>query len=292
MECYGRAFGWVNCGHVKGFKYEPVKDPRLSILATSTPDSMFGKLNREKAKEGAWNRWDMFIETELPDVVYEGLVYEPSAELIEFCKMVHKLQNATPLDHLIKFSKQGWETFKQLDGDLFQPIKKNDGLLGGRLAEQAIKKAGMLAVANDRHDIQPEDLERRFVTRLGLYKRSFAAVELTGALSDEKLSVQANKAIIKALRKGDVHVSQIPHKIFTRWDSAFDDREQQAILLNLQRSGFCKIVLTQRGHQKLESHIEQKKPQGFGPTFSLQYMEVPNGAECKSFFISTRAVVL
>ena len=64
MEGYGRTFGVVSPGKVQHRVYTEVQNPRLSILATSTPDLMFDNMNRKKAAAGAWNRWMMFVGDE------------------------------------------------------------------------------------------------------------------------------------------------------------------------------------------------------------------------------------
>lgn len=234
MECYGRTFGTVNPGRVQHTVYADVECPRLSILATSTPDLMFSKMNKEKAEAGAWNRWMMFVgDDTLPPIRYEGLEWEPSDELLDFLSWAHDLQDPAARQSLIKFSPDGWDRFKELNSELCEPIKKSDGLLGGRLAEQAIKCMGLWAVADKRTVIKPADVEAGFALRIGIYERTRAAVEASGALDEGSDANQVFESIRKYVaKKGSLLESQIKNAT-RRWDGlSLRDRLQVQQALN------------------------------------------------------------
>lgn len=197
MEIYTKALGTVEPGHAVTQKYTPVKNPRLSILATSTAEAIFEHMTREQADSGAYNRWVIFAgESELPPKRYDGLEYTPKKELVEFIAWV-KEQTSQEL----RFSKAGYAEYKRLDTELAEPIKRRDGILGGRLGEQAIKLAGLVALSDRRFTIEPADLQTAFNIRIGLYHRAAALTKDKGSLSGMHKTGEALEQVVGLFRK-------------------------------------------------------------------------------------------
>ena len=192
MQAYTRATGWIHPGHAVTNQYEPVEHPRVSILATSTAEALLSTMTRDQADSGAYNRFVLFAgDQELPPKRYEGLTYEPEPAIVELVLFL----KAQPPGTQVKFSKDGWEAFKRLDESLAEPIKRADGLLGGRLAEQAIKMAAVNALCDRRTEIGPDDLMLAFDIRIGLYHRAAALAAHEGSLDGLHETGEAAKQV-------------------------------------------------------------------------------------------------
>lgn len=201
MQAYTKATGTLEPGHAVTRKYTPVERPRLSILATSTAEAMFHTMTREHADSGAYNRWFMFVGDQvLPQKRYEGLVYDPEPALVEFIAWL-KLQGSAGNDKQVTFSADGWQAFMKLDQALAEPIKREDALLGGRLAEQAIKLAALIALSDKRFEMQPKDLETAFNIRVGLYHRAAALARHEGSMDGLHATGQALQQVAAYFEK-------------------------------------------------------------------------------------------
>lgn len=192
MQAYTRALGWIHPGNAVTNRYEHIQHPRVSILATSTAEAMLSTMTRDQADSGAYNRFVIFAgDQELPPKRYEGLVYDPEPSVVE---LVLYLKQQPPKTR-VAFSKDGWQAFKRLDETLAEPIKREDGLLGGRLAEQAIKMAAMIALCDRRTQMEPDDLMIGFDIRIGLYQRAAALAAHEGSLDGLHETGEAAKQV-------------------------------------------------------------------------------------------------
>lgn len=235
MQAYTKATGIIEPGHAVTQKYTPVRDPRLSILATSTSEAMFESMTREQADSGAYNRWVMFAgDTELPKKRYNGLIYEPEQALVEFIAWV----KAIPQGQRVTFDADGFHAFMELDDSLAEPIKRKDGVLGGRLAEQAIKMAALIALADRRFVIQRGDMETAFKIRVGLYHRAAALANHAGSLDGMHATGQALKQVAELLRrKPGIYRSQIPNQ--SRRYQKLSIAERKTVIEALTTEGYA-----------------------------------------------------
>ena len=235
MQCYTKANGIIEPGHAATQKYTPVKDPRLSIIATSTSEAMFESMSREQADSGAYNRWVIFAgDTELPKKRYTGLVYEPEQSLVDFVAWV----KALPPGREISFSKEGFQAFMTLDDSLAEPIKRKDGVLGGRLAEQSIKMAGLIALSDRRFVIEAADMTTAFNIRVGLYRRAAALANHAGCLDGMHATGQALKQVASILQRvPGIYVSQIQNQ--SRRYQKLSLQEQKAVIEALESQGLA-----------------------------------------------------
>lgn len=249
MECYTKALDTVHCGNAKNTKYTPVKNPRVSVVATSTGEAMFETLTKSQAESGAYNRWVIFVGPEkLPKKRYEGLVYQPSDELIDWLRAMSEETDDTRAG-MLGFSKTGFEKYMQLDQTMAEPVKASDGVIGGRLSEQAIKMAGIIAITNGHNHIGPDDIEMAFKIRMGLYKRARAAIMQDGNLEGDDVTVKAKDQVAKALETHKVlYITQL--KKNSRAYSKLNVRDQEAVQKALVSEGVCikdgkKLVLSE-----------------------------------------------
>lgn len=226
MQAYTRATGILEPGHAVTRSYTPVKNPRLSIIATSTGEALLQAMNKEQGDSGAYNRMIMFAgDTELPQKRYEGLVWKPKQSLVD--SMANIL--TYPPDTLIEFSPEGWEEFKKQDQELSEPIKRDDGMLGGRLGEQAIKMAGLLALSDKRLSINAEDIKTAYAIRLGIYHRASKLAKEDGSLDGLHKTTSAYEQVVELFeKKQSLHRSHIP--AYSRKFRALQVREQKEII--------------------------------------------------------------
>lgn len=226
MQAYTRATGILEPGHAISTKYTPVKNPRLSIVATSTGEALLQAMNKDQGDSGAYNRMLMFAgDTELPQKRYEGLIWNPKQSLVDFMANILTY----PPDTLIKFSPEGWEEFKKQDQELSEPIKRDDGMLGGRLAEQSIKMAGLLALSDRRLSISAEDIKTAFAIRVGIYHRASKLAKENGSLDGLHKTTSAYEQVVEVFeKKQSLYRSQIP--AFSKKFKALSVREQKEII--------------------------------------------------------------
>lgn len=237
MQLYTSAYTTVEPGNAVTNKYEQVKHPRVGVLATSTAEAMLETMTRQQADSGAYNRWVIFVgEQKLPKKRYEGLIYEPNEQLVEFIAWV-KAQKEVK----IPFSRNGWATYKQVDSEIAEPIKATDNALGGRLGEQAIKMAALFALSDKRLTIEPQDLQKAFAIRSGLYKRAAALADKEGSLSDSHVTGKAYEQLEKlAMKQTTLYRSQLGK--YSRQYKKLSVGEQSSVLNMLQNNGVLQRV--------------------------------------------------
>ena len=233
MQAYSKALSVIEPGHAVTTNYEPVRLPRLSIMATSTAEAIFETLTKEQADSGAYNRLVIFSgDTELPEKRYDIDYHDPDQSLVDFFTWVIRLPETC-----IKITEDGYECFKHLDQEFGEPIKKKDPQLGGRLAEQAIKFAGLHALSDKRLFITGEDMQRAFAIRIGLYKRSAKQAHQIGSLDGLHHTNRAKEQVIEVLLKvPEIYRSQI--KVRSRRFKKLNIIEQKLVIESLIADGY------------------------------------------------------
>jgi hypothetical protein len=108
---------------------------------------------------------------------YEGRQYTPNKDVIDCLNWI-KSQGET----IIKFSREAWDIYKKIDEQQAEPLKESDGVMAGRLSEQAIKLAGQIALSDKRLEISANDLETAYQIRLGIYERTKVLLQFEGAI--------------------------------------------------------------------------------------------------------------
>ena len=235
MQAYTRATGTIEPGHAVTKEYKLVENPRLSILATSTAEAMFETMTREQADSGAYNRQVIFVGDEvLPQKKYSGLIYEPDPGLVDFIRKV----TAYPPGTKVEFSGDGLKEYIKQDEELTEPIKRKDGLLGGRLAEQAIKMAGLFALSDGRLKMNADDIKKAFAIRVGLYHRAATLAQLRGSLDGLHYTTKALEQVTQVFQKKEgLFRSQIAP--FSRLFSKLAVTEQNLVISTLIENGIA-----------------------------------------------------
>jgi len=232
MEIYNRALRMIHPGNAVKNRYETVHNPRLSVFATTTAESVLRSLNLDDAEMGAYNRWVIYVAPELmPDKRYTGLEFKPSPDAIEAAAFVARLDTTR-----IKITDGGLKEYIEQDRTYAEPIKFADGLMGGRLSEQALKLAGLFALSAKRTEINADDVELAYKIRLGLYRRASSLVEQSGAISGSHETTKALDQVREVLKKGKpLYTSQLKNR--SRAYKALHINEQNAVIRTLVEQG-------------------------------------------------------
>ena len=242
MQTYTKATGTVEPGHAVTKDYHPVENPRLSVMATSTAEAMFETMTKDQADTGAYNRLVIFAgDEELPKKKYTGLVYKPEQNLVDFIAWICDHPPGTEID----FSPEGFQEYILLDDELAEPIKRQDGILGGRLAEQAIKIAALFALANKRLSITAEDMRRAFAIRIGLYHRSAELAHQRGRLDGLHHTTRALKQVSELFQRVQgIYSTQLGHR--SRLFNALNIIEQKMVIERLISDGIVELDSSKR----------------------------------------------
>lgn len=181
MECYTSALSSVSVPQSIAGDYQIVNNPRVAIFSTSTAERMAEVMTQSHSDSGAYNRWVIYAaEQTRISKVYDGLEYEPSTEAVKALGFVLSQTGQT-----ITFETEAWAYFKQHDSKVIEPLKFADAGLAGRLSEQAIKMAAVIALSDERLTITKLDLTVAYKIRENLYHRSKDLLRPLGAMSDE-----------------------------------------------------------------------------------------------------------
>lgn len=227
LEVYSKALRSVHPGHISKtnqVQYETVQRPRLSVFATTTAESVLTALNRDDAEMGAYNRFLIFVAPEqVPAKRYSGMCYSPDESLLESLAWLLRHRKAQ-----LAFTPSARDALIKHDRDEAEPIRRKDGLMGGRLAEQAIKLAGLMALAEQRLEIDVDDVHRAFAIRLGLYQRCKAMLDQSGAVTGQHQTGKALDQIAAALeRRGSLYLADL--KKYSRAYEKLTVPEQAAV---------------------------------------------------------------
>lgn len=231
MQIYSKGLRMINPGRAITNNYTPIQNPRLSIFATTTAESILTAINKKSAEMGAYNRWVIFVAPQIiPIKNYERKNYEPSKDIIQFIKWLVELK---PLSISMQ---NAFKTFISYDQKYAEPIKQKDALLGARLSEQAIKMAGLFALSNGRTVIEPQDIQLAYKIRLGLYYRSKALIDENSVMSDIPEINEAFEQIKNVCEKNEI-----------LYISSFEKRSRVFHKLKLPEQELVIKILTSRG---------------------------------------------
>jgi hypothetical protein len=238
MECYTKAGGIVCPPNTADNKYTPVKNPRLTVVATSTESAMLGAMTSDHAESGAYNRLVIMVaERDGIEKRYEGQDYKIPEAVLECISWVQSLPDNT----VMTFDKEAWEFFKTYDHDYAEPLKKRDSLLAGRLSEQSMKTAGKIALSDKRLIITAEDLQTAYGSRLGNYHRVSDLIIDAGSLSGMHPTGKAKAQLQAAFRRfPTIYRSQLHN--FSRQYEKLSMQEQGHVLASLCAEGSIKNV--------------------------------------------------
>jgi hypothetical protein len=225
MQIYSSQLSTVAPPFAVTNEYSPVEHPRMTVLATSTAERILDTMTRSQADSGAYNRWVILVaEQERIPKRYSGLVYDPAPEVLDLLRWVQALP---PTE--MTFARQAWEFFTHHDGAVIEPIKFEDPHLAGRLSEQAIKIAALIALSDHRTEIQDTDLETAYAIRESLYRRVRRLANHYGAMDDQHATGVAVDQVLEVLkRRPEVYRGDLPR--FSRQFRKLSVQEQRTVM--------------------------------------------------------------
>lgn len=236
MEIYTSALGTVTAPQSVQGNYTPVNNPRVTLFTTSSAERMSEVMTKSHADSGAYNRVVIFVaeQTRIPKK-YDGLVFDPPREAIMPFNWVLKQDAKT-----ITFSKEAWQFFTSHDSVVIEPLKFADHGLAGRLSEQAIKMAGVIALSDKRTVINMDDMKVAFRIRENLYHRAKAALEGLGGLSNEHGTTKALAQLRDVFSKHQ-HLPRSRISGYSRAFAKLSVREQHEVIRALADEGTVRV---------------------------------------------------
>ena len=242
MEIYTKGIGVVNVSIAVTKSYKPVKNPRVSIFATTTGERLVESLTASQADSGAYNRFIPFIADDPGEKRYEGFKFTPRAELIGFLSGIVSM----PEDTVVPLSSDAWEYFKRIDSDEMEKIKRDDTHLGARLSEQALKMSGLIAISCGHTEVLRSDLDAAFAIRKSLYHRAKAYFAMHGALGVEDETGRACKQVMSLLSSLEsVSLSRVENSC--RIYRSLSLRNRQSVIEYICSQGYATLVRSSRG---------------------------------------------
>ena len=242
MQLYTKALSTVNAPAAITQKYEPVRRPRVSVLATSTAERILESMTLSHADSGAYNRWVIFIAEQCRiDKRYTGLVFRPPQDVVDLVGTV-----AAYPETEMTFTADAWQYFIERDSTVIEPLKFDDNHLAGRLSEQALKLAALVALSAYRTEITADDMRVAYAIREGLYHRVRALANHDGAMSGMHTTGQALEQVREILRRREsVYKSRLPS--LSRKYKGLSVQERHAVLAALYESGEIADAKERRG---------------------------------------------
>ena len=234
MEIYTSALGTVCVPQSISGQYKNVENPRVAIFSTSTAERMCEVMTQSHADSGAYNRWIIFAAEQSPiEKKYEGFNFDPTDNAVQALLFLTSLGRKK-----VKFDPAAWDYFKTHDRGVIEPIRFVDVGLAGRLSEQAIKIAAILALSDKRLVIEKSDLMTAFTIRENLYYRSKRLLELRGAMSGEHETGRAAAQLRETFqRKESISFSRMSD--YSRSFKKLSSREKQDVIKELLNEGVC-----------------------------------------------------
>lgn len=265
MRAYSKAVdGDIHPGKSMSHDYQTVTNPRLSVFGTSTPSAFFGSFTAERAQAGAYNRWMFFVcSDQQAEKDYAAKTYDPPQDCIDWFKWLGEQSMITGPVEFPAHGTPAHGRYMELDREYCEEMRdKTDPLkdgLGGRLGEQAIKIAGLVALANQRREITADDLEFAFPLRRALFDRTKASASIHGNLSGGSIATMFVQRIAeKMTKKPEMNVSTIGRDINTSWNS-LEPWIQQRVFDCLVGDDICTVEKNRQGGKKLVSLIYKKR---------------------------------
>lgn len=225
--------------------YKPVENPRISIFATTTGQRLMETLTMSQGDSGTYNRM-MFmpLEQEIPAKRYDGQVYEISEQLRSSLKKIFFRNKALSLN---KEARRYW---KLCDEKIFEPLKRSDPTLAGRLGEQCVSMAGIFCLSRNGKEINYDDMQSAAHIRLNMYYRTKAFLKEYGGIQNQTPILNAAEQVYALLlEKKTMTLGIIADR--SRQYKKLDVRDRDAVIRYLQNTYSCKFEKSERGYPQL-----------------------------------------
>jgi len=235
-------------------KYEPVSRPRVGVMGLSTAERMADVMTGAHGDSGAFNRFIFYIANaglySPENKRHRGFEFEPNEDLVEWLKW---LSRNSKDDKMVTFTEDAINRMIAVDIEQLEPIKHSDPMFGGRLLEQAVKLAGLIALADRRMEVRVDDFELAVKLRLSMYHKARDWIDSIGGVSTSKPTTKALNQISEALaRKG-----RMPTSRFSDVSRAFRELEvhqQRSVLKEIVDRG----IAIRRANGRGEVYVTQE----------------------------------
>ena len=236
MEIYTKALAWVNAPAASTKHREKVKHPRVTVFATSTAERMLEAMTSSQADSGALNRIIFFLaEQERIEKVYEGQIYEPSQECLDVVLFAINQPNTKK----VSFSPEAWDFYKFHDSKTIEPLKFKNNRFAGRLSEQALKLAALIAISDKRLTAEVDDLKIAYKIRENLYQRFDAFLQKNGGVDEMHATGRALEQLKACLAKNEyIVISQFSKR--SRSYAKLSTNEQASVRRALLEEGIAR----------------------------------------------------
>lgn len=239
MQVYTSPFGVVIPPQSMIGKYINVANPRLALFATSTAHRMLEVMTGSNLASGAYNRIVWFLPEDNLTKRYEGQSYAISERVLKCLRLVTGLKK----DTTVTFSEEAWAYYKEYDSTVVEPLRKiaKHLALGGRMSEQAVRMAAVIALSAGRTVISEDDLRHAYAIRVNLHHRIFAEMDEAGTLEtveQSKTSRAAEKVRRYFSKKSSVTLSELISNIVD-FGKKLDVNEREQVMRSLVAEGVC-----------------------------------------------------
>lgn len=222
MEIYTKALASVNVPHATTKPRASVKSPRLGIFATSTAERMLEAMTASQSDSGSYNRIVFFVaEQSQISKKYDGQIYQPSDDCLNVVKFATSQNNA-----MVDFDRLSYDFHKFHDSTVIEGMRFKDNRFAGRLSEQAIKLAALIAISDKRLAIEYNDLAIAYHIRENLYNRFNSLLKQNGGMNEMHPTGKAVEQLKVAFSKHEyILISQLGAKSRTYGNLHVNEQE-------------------------------------------------------------------
>jgi hypothetical protein len=248
MQAYSKAFETLAVPAIgnKEAPYVPVKHPRVLVFATSTAERMLETMTASQADSGAINRF-VILTAEQERIAKRYDVtpahYVPPAGVVDLVAWMLQLRDDNAV---IDFSAEARALEQEHDSMVLEPLRFDDRHLAGRLNEQALKIAALIALSDRRTTVHRDDLATAYAIREGIYHRASALIAADGALSGMHATGRAHSQLATAFSNHPhLYRSDLPK--MSRAYRGLSEAERATVVRSLIEDGYCSRHPTKTG---------------------------------------------
>lgn len=243
MEATTRFSGRITPPQSLNGNYSPVERPRVSMVATATPERMTQAFSPSQADAGAYNRMVILCKTEAIKKVYDAKTIPVPIEVIDFASKIY--QKSREVNKLVQLNHEAQALFIELDQSIYEIEKYKNPRFAARLGEQVLKYASLVAISCGRDVITSQDLQYASEYRMHLYNRFVSYLHAEGGIANP--SNRALDQVYELVKKHKrIALSQIQN--YSRAFKALSVSEQERIVKALMDRGLVEKKDVNGGH--------------------------------------------
>jgi hypothetical protein len=243
MEATTRFSGRITPAQSLNGNYMPVDRPRISLVATATPERMTQAFSPSQADAGAYNRMVILCKTEAIKKVYDVQAPPVPIEITNFGATIH--QKFHDENKSIQLSQEAKALFIELDQSIYEPEKFKTPRFAARLAEQVLKYACLVAISCGRDAVTTQDLHYASDYRLYLHGGFMSYLHAEGGIANP--SNRALDQVFELVQKRkQIAISQVQN--YSRAYKALSVSEQERVVKALIDRGLVEKKKVKTGY--------------------------------------------